>query len=71
MTDVYATRDFIKDKENSSVLRTLKTFIGELVKVLTKQFSLTQAIFAACRPTKVMPLEFGLAFAVDNHLASK
>ena len=30
-----------------------------------------QAIFAACRPTKVMPLEFGSAFAVDNHLASK
>lgn len=36
VTDVYATRDFIKDKENSSVLRTLKTFIGELVKVPTK-----------------------------------
>ena len=63
---VYPTTDFIKDKENSSVSSTLKTLIGELVKVLIKQLSLTQAIFAACRPRTVMSLQFGLAVAVDK-----
>ena len=71
VTDVYPTTDLIKDKENSSLPSTLKAFIGELVKVPIKQLSLTQAIFAACRPRTVMPLQFGLTVAVDNHLASK
>ena len=68
---VYPTTDFIKNKENSSVPSTLKTLIGELVKVPIKQLSLTQAIFVICRPRTVMPLQFGLAVAVDNQLASK
>ena len=63
---IYPTTDFIKDKENSSVSSTLKTLIGELVKVPIKQLSLMQAIFAACRPRTVMPLQFGLAVAVDK-----
>ena len=71
VTDVYPTTDFIRDKENSSVPSTLKTFIGGLVKVQIKQLSFTQAIFAACRPRAVMPLQFGLAVAVGNHLATK
>ena len=36
VTHVYPTTDFIKDKENSSVPSTSKTFIGELVKVPIK-----------------------------------
>ena len=71
MSDVYPTTDFIKEKENSSVPSTLKTFIDEVVKVPIKQLSLMQAKFPACRPRTVMPLQFVLAVAVDNHLASK
>ena len=46
-------------------------FVGELIKHPVKQASISQAIVAGAQPKSIMPLQFGLAVAVDNRLASK
>ena len=56
---------------NDSVPHLLQVFINELAKSPVNQLSLSQALFTATRPRSIMPLQFGLAVAVDNRLASK
>ena len=56
---------------NDCVPHLLQVFINELVKSPVKQLSLSQALFTATRPRSIMLLQYGLAVAVDNRLASK
>ena len=42
-----------------------------MIKFPLKQMSVSQAISAAARTRSLMPLQFGLAVATDNRLASK
>ena len=49
----------------------LEVFLKELLKSPIKQKSLSEAIYSATRPRSLMPLQFGLAAAVNNHFASK
>lgn len=53
------------------VLLKKKKFFGELIKHPVKQASVFQAIFAGAQPKSIMPLQFGLAVAAENRLASK
>ena len=49
----------------------LEVFLKKLVKSPIKQTTSSEAIYSATRPRSLMPLQFGLAVAVDNHLASE
>ena len=69
-TDFYPRISEILDTEDSAVPALLKVFVGELINNPLKQASLTQAIFAGARTGSVLPLQFGLAVATDNRLAS-
>ena len=58
-------------KANNAMPHLLEVFLKELVKSPIKQKSLSEAIYLATRPKSLMPLQFGIAVVVDNHLASK
>ena len=49
----------------------LKIFSSELITSSLRQMTISEAIFSATRTRSVMPLQLGLAVAVDNQLASK
>ena len=70
-TSTYPSTDDVTSTENNCVPHLLQIVMNELVKSPLKQMSLSQALFTATRPRSIMPLQFGLAVAVDNRLASK
>ena len=70
-SDTYPAADDIMSKANNAVPHLLEVFLNQLVKSPIKQKPLSEAIYSATRPRSLMPLHFGLAVAVDNHLASK
>ena len=66
-TDTYPAVDDISSG-NDCVPHLLQVFINKLV---IHPLSLSQTLFTATRPRSIMPLQFGLALAVNNRLASK
>lgn len=70
-TDFYPTIDDIRNSNNDHVPDLLKLFVAEVIKSPLKQISISQALFAASKARSLMPLQFGLAVATDNRLASK
>ena len=70
-SDTYAVADDIMSEANNTVPHFLEVFLKELVKSPIKQKSSSEAICSATRPRSLMLLQFWLAIAVDNHLASK
>ena len=70
--NTYPSTDELICTDNSYVPKLLEVFICELIKSLKplKQSSIAQALFAAIRPSSVMPLQFGLAVATDSHFSS-
>ena len=71
ITEYYPSIEDIQDTTKCHVPVLLKKFVDELIKHPLKQASVSQAIFAGARPRSIMPLQFGLAVATDNRLASK
>ena len=70
-TDFYPTIHDIRNPNNDHVPDLLKLFVAEVIKSPLKQISISQAHFAASKARSLMPLQFGLAVATDNRLASK
>ena len=71
VTDFYPSTNEILDTVDNPVPAILKVFVGGLINNPLKEASLSQAIFAGARPGSVLPLQFELAVAADNRLASK
>ena len=69
--DTYPAPDDIMFKLNNAVPHLLEVFLKEFVKSPIKQKPLSEAIYSATRPRSLMPLQFGLAVAANNHLALK
>ena len=69
--DFYPSSDEILNTGSNHVPHVLKMFMDELVRAPLKQIAIYQPIISATRPKSVMPLQSGLAVAVDNRLASK
>ena len=69
-TSTYPLTDDIGDTKNH-VPELLEFFVNEIVRSPVKQNSVSQTIFLATRPRTLMPLQFALAVATDNHIASK
>ncbi|XP_076800982.1 uncharacterized protein LOC143445626 [Clavelina lepadiformis] len=70
-SSTYPSVEDILGTENPHVPELLKVFMNELVMAPVKQVTLSQALFAATRTRSLMPLQFGLAIATDNHLSLK
>ena len=71
MTNVYPNIDENFTATNENVSSLLRVFVVELIKLLLKQNSSLEAIFATTRPRILMPFQLGLTFAVDYEFASK
>ena len=71
VTNFYPNIDenFTATNENEPNL--LRVFISELIKLVLKQNSILEAIFAATRSRTLMPVQLGLAIFADNEFASK
>ena len=69
-TSTYPSTDDILDTKDH-VPELLKFFVNEIVRSPVKQNSISQTIFSATRPRSLMPLQFALAVATDNCIASK
>ena len=69
-TNTYPSTDDIRNTENH-VPELLKHFVNEMIRSPVKQNSIAQTIFSATRPRSLMPLQFALAVAADNRIASK
>ena len=66
----YPSTDDIRDTKNH-VPELLEFPVNETVCSLVKQNSISQTIFSATRPRSLTPLQFTLAVATDNYIASK
>ena len=67
----YPSVEDIISEEYNMVPDILMSFVKQLIKDKLKQRTLSQAIFAACRTTAIMPLQFALAISADNMFGSK
>ena len=70
-TDFYPIIDDIRNSNKDHVPDLLKLSVAEVLKSPLKQISISQALFAASKARSLIPLQFGLAVATDNRLASK
>ena len=71
VTNVYPNIDENFTATNENVPNLLRTFISELIKLLLKQNSISESIFAATCPRTLMLIQLGLAIFADNEFASK
>ena len=69
-TSTYPSTEYIRDTKNHAP-ELLEFFVNEIVCSPVKQNSISQTIFSTTRPRNLMPLQFALAVATDNHIASK
>ena len=69
-SNVYLSMDDIA-KGNNLIPDLLETFVNRLIKSPVNQMSISQAIVAAARSRRIMPLLFGLAISTDNLIGSK
>ena len=69
-TRTYPSTDNILYTKNH-VPELLDFFVNEIVHSPVKQNLISQTIFSATRPRSLMPLQFALAVATDNRIASK
>ena len=69
-SNVYLAMDDIA-KGNNLIPDLLKTFVNRLIKSSVNQMSISQAIVAAARSRRIIPLLFGLAISTDNLIGSK
>ena len=71
VTNFYPNIDENFTATNENVPNLLRTFISELIKLLLKQNSISESIFAATCPRTLMLIQLGLASFADNEFASK
>ena len=69
-TSTYPSTDNIRYIKNH-VPELLEFFVNEIVHSPVKQNLISQTIFSATRTRSLMPLQFALAAATDNRIASK
>ena len=69
-TSTYPSTDDIRDTKNY-VPELLEFFVNEIARSPVKQNSISQTIFPATRPRSLLPLQFALAVATGNRIASK
>ena len=67
---IYPSTDDVRDTINH-VPELLEFFVNEIARSPVKKNSISQTIFSATRPRSLMPLQFALAIATDNRVASK
>ena len=70
-TDFYPTINGNRNSNNGHVPDLMELFVAEIIKSPLKQISISQVLFAASEARSLMSLQFGLAVATDNRLASK
>ena len=54
---MYPLLEDVVEKENTCIPLLLKIFIKELIPVLLKQTSISEALFSAVRPQSIMPMQ--------------
>ena len=69
-TSTYPSTDNIRYIKNH-VPELLEFFVNEIVHSPVKQNLISQTIFSTTRTRSLMPLQFALAVATDNRIASK
>ena len=69
-TSTYPSTEYICDTKNH-VPELLEFFVNEIVRSPVKQNSISLIIFSATRPRSLITLQFALAVATDNGIASK
>ena len=70
LTRTYPSTDNIRYIKNH-VPELLEFFVNEIVHSPVKQNLISQTIFSTTRTRSLMPLQFALAVATDNRIASK